>query len=97
MDKQINEMLNILQEECAELIQIICKIRRFGEESVHSEFPNKTNRYRLQEEIGDLLALIEILQAHEYINLTHVNMLKHNKFDKLKKWSSIDIDYNKLV
>jgi NTP pyrophosphatase (non-canonical NTP hydrolase) len=96
MNKQIDEIMSILQEECAELIQMISKIRRFGEDAVHPEIPNKTNMHRFQEELGDVLALIEILEAHDYININHVNMLKHKKFDKLKKWTTIDVDYNRI-
>jgi NTP pyrophosphatase (non-canonical NTP hydrolase) len=96
MNKKIDEILSILQEECAELIQMVSKIRRFGEGAVHPEIPNKTNLTRFCEELGDVLALIEILEAHDYINIDHVNMLKHEKFDKLKKWTTINVDYNRI-
>ena len=33
MNNSQTEILNILQEECAEVIQAVSKIRRFGEES----------------------------------------------------------------
>ena len=57
-----DELLGILQEECAEVIQIISKIRRFG---LHSHHPldNKriTNQEHLAHEIGDIFGMVELL------------------------------------
>lgn len=96
MNKQVEEILSILQEECAEVIQIISKIRRFGEYNVHPNTPTSTNLLRLHEELGDVIAMIELLSANDYINVKHIHMLKHKKFTKLKQWSGIDINYDKL-
>lgn len=96
MDNQINDIMSILQEECAEVIQIVSKIRRFGELNFHPDTPNTTNLLRLHEELGDVMAMIELLAANDYIDMKHVHMLKHKKFDKLKLWSGIDINYDKL-
>jgi len=96
MDKQIDEIMSILQEECAEVIQMVSKIRRFGEYNNHPDTPEITNLTRFKEELGDVIAMIELLAAHEYIDMQHIHMFKHQKFDKLKKWSDINIDYDKL-
>ena len=51
-----DERLTILAEECAEVIQCICKIQRHGYESTNPKIPNsETNREALQRELGDLL------------------------------------------
>lgn len=43
MDKTTNEVMDILQEECAEVIQAVSKIRRFGIDN-HKPGKSKTNR-----------------------------------------------------
>ena len=96
MNQQIDEIMSILQEECAEVIQMVSKIRRFGEHNFHPDEPTITNITRFKEELGDVVAMIELLAAHDYIDMQHIHMLKHQKFDKLKKWSDITIDYEKL-
>lgn len=53
------ELLGILQEECAEVIQIISKIRRFGIDSTYHE--GTSNHYLLNLEIADVLAVIKML------------------------------------
>lgn len=95
MDKQFDEILTILQEECAEVIQVASKLRRFGRFN-NDTLSGKTNIFLLQQELGDVMAMIDLLHAHDYVDLKHIHQLKHNKFEKLKTWSNIDIDYNKL-
>lgn len=64
--KTIQEyLLDCLQEECAELIQIISKAKRFGVEDV---WPNKeknpeqyTNERRMHGEYNDILGTAELL------------------------------------
>lgn len=56
------ELLGILQEECAEVIQVISKIRRFGIQSFHPDDPKQTrNRELLAQEIGDIYGMVEML------------------------------------
>lgn len=57
------ELLGILQEECAEVIQIISKIRRFGMDSYNPADPSVTNHDLLNLEVGDVLGLIEMLKT----------------------------------
>ncbi len=94
MDTQLDEILTILQEECAEVIQRASKLRRFGR--FNSDTYGNTNIFLLQQELGDVMAMIDLLHAYDYVDLNHIRQIKHNKFEKLKKWSNIDIDYNKL-
>lgn len=59
------ERLELLQEECAEVIQAICKIKRHGFESdkshYHAASPSETNRRALSREIGHVISSIQRL------------------------------------
>ncbi len=82
------ETINILQEECAEVIQAVSKIHRFG---LDGDKPNttQTNREHLEEELGDMLAMVDILSENGIIDYSKVEHYKRAKIDKLKTWSSI--------
>lgn len=88
MDEQNNEVMDILQEECAEVIQAVSKVRRFG---IDNTKPNTeyTNREHLEEEIGDLLAMVDILLINDMVNWGNLHRAKRVKIEKLKKWSNI--------
>ena len=88
MDEQNNEVMDILQEECAEVIQAVSKVRRFG---IDNAKPNTkyTNREHLEEEIGDLLAMVDILLINNMVNWGNLHRAKRAKIEKLKKWSNI--------
>lgn len=89
-DDQTREALLITQEECAEVTQAISKVFRFGFDSVwpidHSS-PN--NKERLEEEVGDLLAMVDILIEKCIISDSNVNEARHKKRQKLTMWSGI--------
>lgn len=56
------ERLAILAEECAETIQMVNKILRFGWESVHPfSKDQRTNRERLSDELRDVLTATLLL------------------------------------
>lgn len=76
----------ICQEECAEVTQAISKIMRFGLMETWNE---KTNQERLEEEVGDLVAMIEILQERGVIDREFVQRAALAKRYKLQKWSNI--------
>jgi len=66
---QTNYLLDKLQEEAAEVIQAVSKIRRFGENSSHPE--RKTNnKQELIIELEDLLAILAALEYAQYLDLT---------------------------
>ncbi len=88
MNEEDNEVMDILQEECAEVIQAVSKIRRFGIDNAKPNTEN-TNREHLEEEIGDLLAMVDILLINNVVSWANLHAAKRAKIEKLKKWSNI--------
>jgi len=89
MNDQIEEILHITQEECAEVVQAISKVFRFDFDNRYPENNQNTNREHLEEEIGDLLCMVDILIEKCIISDSNVNKARHAKRDKLKRWSNI--------
>lgn len=89
MDNQTNEILCIAQEECAEVSQSISKIFRFGFTSFHPQ-TMRNNKQHLEEEIGDLLCMVDILVEKCIISDNEINIARQKKREKLKKWSTIE-------
>lgn len=87
-DKEISEIFDILQEECAEVIQAISKIRRFGLDEVYN---GTTNREHLEEEIGDLQCMIALLCSKNIVREENMIKASKQKLQKLNKWSSIKV------
>ena len=88
METNNNEVMDILQEEAAEVIQAVSKIRRFGMDNAKPG-TNYTNREHLEEELGDVLAMIDILMINEVVSWGNLHKAKRAKIEKLKKWSNI--------
>lgn len=80
------ELLGILQEECAEVIQIISKIRRFGIASFNPalEEDHETNQDLLNLEVGDVLALIDMIKETENSPLIESTIEERVAHKKLK-------------
>ncbi len=87
--QQVQEALDILQEEAAEVIQAVSKIRRFGWDNYHPSTPEQHNLEHLEEELGDMQAMIEILMELGIVSWGNVTVAKRAKIEKLKKWSNI--------
>ena len=85
---KVEEILDILQEECAEVIQNVSKCRRFGLNNVYLNGTG-TQRENLVKEIGDVVAMIELLKEHGVVTDAEIDLAKQNKFNKLRKWSTI--------
>jgi NTP pyrophosphatase (non-canonical NTP hydrolase) len=92
MEEQHREILSITQEECAEVIQAISKIFRFG---LDTEWKGETNRQHLEEEIGDLQAMIYLLACNNIISKEGIEISAENKLKKLKEWSHISLEDDK--
>jgi len=80
------QSLLICQEECAEVTQAISKVFRFGYDS---EYNDRTNRQRLTEEVGDLLAMIDLMVESGIVDEAAIEMASAQKKIKLKQWSNI--------
>ena len=80
MGDKLRETLVITQEECAEVIQVISKIFRFGLDE---------NDHRLEDELGDLLCMVDLLVKQGVIRPDKLELAKRIKAEKLKKWSKL--------
>lgn len=84
MDNRLEEILHITQEECAEVTQAISKVFRFGFAGVHE---GKSNKSHLEEELGDLECMIELLKLEFSVDREAVETAKLRKAMKLNQWS----------
>lgn len=80
------EVMLITQEECAEVTQAISKVFRFGFLSEHN---GRNNREHLEEEIGDLMCMVDLMREANLINWDNVIDASGKKREKLRKWSNI--------
>jgi NTP pyrophosphatase (non-canonical NTP hydrolase) len=81
MNEKVKEALLITQEECAEVTQAISKVFRFG---MDAQWPqgSPTNKEKLEEEVGDLLAMLDIL-IEQTLSNSHVQQARASKRIKL--------------
>ena len=86
MNRKQEEILRITQEECAEVIQAISKAFRFG---IDEMYMGKSNRERLQEELGDLQCMISLLKQFDVVSDSEVHNAEFNKRNRLISWSGI--------
>jgi NTP pyrophosphatase (non-canonical NTP hydrolase) len=88
MNEKQKEIMLIAQEECAEVVQAISKCFRFGFNEKH---PSEifTNQQRLEEEVGDLLCMIDLMVEKNIINGVAIDTASLKKKEKLKTWSNI--------
>ena len=78
-DREI-EILTILMEECGEVIQECSKILRFD-----NDYSN------LEKELGDLQAMVSLLHSDDRVSYTEMDIYEQQKFDKLKRYSNLEI------
>lgn len=85
MTKGEVEILGLLAGECAEFIQAKEKAVQFG---IDNEYKGATNRENLQQEIGDIVALVYIINQ-KYPKLLDEKTLKEaidKKVTRLRKY-----------
>ena len=79
--------LTILAEEAAEVIQAICKVKRFG---MNSENPldeePRTNNEMLERELGDFIAMVDILIDQGVICPKGLYLATEAKRKRLENW-----------
>ena len=85
----VKETLTILSEECAEVIQANSKLIRFGPY-------DDDNIHELEKELGDVMAMILILEYYGYVKLDNITDNIIPKLQKLKKYSKIK-NLNKII
>jgi hypothetical protein len=90
INHQTEEILTVMAEECAEIIVEIMKIKRFG---LNTQVPDTklTNLDKLMKELGDFMAMYELLHKQKLFKEEQINEYKQQKFEKLKKFSNIKI------
>lgn len=86
MSKQ-QEIMDILQEECGELIVAVSKVRRFGLFNTYKD--GGTQQEHLTQEAGDVILMIDLLKEHGVFTNEELNKAKERKASKLKQWSTI--------
>jgi NTP pyrophosphatase (non-canonical NTP hydrolase) len=86
MNNSEREIMLIAQEECAEVTQAISKVFRFGFDSVYN---GRSNKERLEEEIGDLMCMLQLMAERDLIDWGIVSLAAGAKKVKLSTWSNI--------
>lgn len=81
----IPKNLEILAEECAEVIRIKSKIVRFGLENYHPK-NGAPNREALQTECGHVLALIDILVENGILERAGLDAARGLKKETMRDW-----------
>lgn len=77
-----------LAEEAAEVIQMKSKVIRFGLEDEWPKESGQTNRKKLVEELGHLLAVIDVLKARGIVTQEEMDVHKWQKWDGMTKWNA---------
>ena len=85
----VKETLTILSEECAEVVQANSKLIRFGPY-------DEENIKELEKELGDVMAMVMILDYYGYVSLSNIQENIEPKLKKLKKYSKIK-NLNKII
>ena len=85
----LKETLTILSEECAEVIQANSKLIRFGPY-------DEENIKELEKELGDVMAMVMILDYYGYVSISDIQENIEPKLKKLKKYSKIK-NLNKII
>jgi len=81
-----NLLLEILAEECAEVIQIKSKTVRFGMYNLNP-ITGKSNRELLVQEIGDVMAMIRLVQESGLFTKDELEGCVEKKLKKIERWS----------
>ena len=80
---RLEEILIIIQEEAAEVSQVAAKCLRFGVGSVYN---GESNRERLQQEFGDLIAMFQLLSEETHFDMDSVERASRMKLLKVEKY-----------
>jgi len=82
-----DELLTLLAEECAEVIQAVAKIQRHGLVSYHPDDPEHvSNAGHLHRELGDVRAAMVLLSRVGILHLETLPMLAKSKLQRLQPY-----------
>ena len=84
---KVQEILDILQEECGELVVAASKVRRFGLDNSYKN--GGTQREHLTQEAGDVMLMIKLLIDNGVFTDEELHDAMLRKDEKLKIWSKI--------
>ncbi len=92
MDRDYEEALVILMEECGELIQAASKCLRHGVNNYNpdTDNPETTNIDDLMIEMGHVRALVRYLSYTDFVRDSYIDRCAKQKLMKLPRWSSLD-------
>lgn len=76
---RIEHLLTVLSEECAEVSQRACKAARFGMSEVQPG-QDDDNKRRLELEVADLIAVVEILDLDVRVKDVEAKKKKLKKY-----------------
>lgn len=79
------ELLTILAEECCEVGHRVSKALRFGIDEVQPG-QNLTNADRIMQEVGDLSAVLQLLEEHGVVDAITIREFHEKKMPKLHKY-----------
>jgi len=85
--RPLREILDILSEECGEIVQAVGKSNRHGLDSRHPRTPLQDNRELLTRELGDLLAVLDVAINAGLIDVNALQQAKFAKLTALKQWT----------
>lgn len=81
-----HEMISCASEEAAEIGMIIGKALRHGIDSCHPEPGSKPNRFEIAREIGQLIAVMQIMCDVGVVHMNDVEAGRLEKWDKIGKY-----------
>jgi hypothetical protein len=82
---RVRELLIILMEEAAEVQQRAAKALRFGLDEIQPG-QELTNANRIEDEVGDFIAIYQKLAARDVLDVVRVGWAVHAKHQKVNNW-----------
>jgi len=79
--QELDELMVILMEECAEVSIEASKMIRFGYSKSDT----------LEAEVGDLMCMLNLLHEYDLISWDNVESCADAKREKLKRWSNLSL------
>jgi NTP pyrophosphatase (non-canonical NTP hydrolase) len=89
----LRDTLDMVTEECAEVIQAISKVKRFGLDDGWGS--TQSSRQQLETEVGDLLCLISILVDNKVLDRDAIEVARFKKSLKIQWWAPNVANYFK--